>query len=170
MKEKQLTFSDYEYSNRRKGTRREYFLRMMDEIIPWQELVEYVRPFYPSGKRGRPPRGIETMLRMYFLQNWYRLSGPGVEDVVYDSYAMRSFLRVDFISEQVPDATTLLRFRHILTENDLEERILGVVDACCRNAGFTIRKGQLTDAAMIGLRNKADKNVEEIRKEEINEA
>ena len=90
MKSKQITFSDIEYGNRKRITKREEFLDIMEEIIPWDECVEFVRPYYPSGKRGRPVKGIETMLRMYLLQNWFNLSNEGIEDVVYNSYAFRN--------------------------------------------------------------------------------
>ena len=116
---KQMNFSDIEYSNRKRTTKREEFLNLMDEIIPWDEWVEFVRPYYPSGKRGRPVKGIETMLRMYLLQTWFNLSDEGAEDAIYDSYAFRKFMKIDFMTEQVPDATTLLKFRHMI-EKDQE--------------------------------------------------
>ncbi len=98
----QLTLSDLEYSLRRKKTKRERFLSKMDRVVPWKALEETVRPYYPSGKRGRPPRGLETMLRMYLLQYWFGLSDEAVEDAIYDSYAMRTFMRLDFFQQQVP--------------------------------------------------------------------
>ena len=84
---KQGTFTDIEYSGRKKKTRREEFLEIMDEIIPWDEWVSVIEPYYPKGKRGRPPMGIEKMLRMYLLQIWFNLSDPATEDAVYDSSA-----------------------------------------------------------------------------------
>ena len=99
----QMTFSDYEYSLRKRKTKRE-------------EWVEFVRPYYPNGKRGRPTKEIEKMLRMYLLQIWFNLSDGGVEDAIYDSYAFRKFMNIDFMEEQAPDATTLLKFRHLLEE------------------------------------------------------
>ena len=98
MKSRQIAFSDIEYGNRKRITKREEFLDIMDEIIPWDEWVEFVRPYYPSGKRGRPVKGIETMLRMYLLQNWFNLSDEGIEDAVYDSYAFRKFMKIDFVN------------------------------------------------------------------------
>ena len=95
----------------------------MEEIIPWDEWVEFVKPYYPSGKRGRPTKGIEKMLRMYLLQVWFNLSDEGVEDAIYDSYAFRKFMGINFNEEQVPDATTLLKFRHLLKENHLGEQM-----------------------------------------------
>lgn len=85
----QLTFSDLEYSNRKRKNKREQFLEMMDQIIPWEHWIEIIKPYYPSGKRGRPTRGIETMLRMYLMQNWFNLADEAIEDAIYDSYAMR---------------------------------------------------------------------------------
>ena len=99
---KQQTFSDIEYANRRKKTKREEFLASMNQMIPWQHWVDFIVPYYPSGKRGRPPKNIETMLRMYLMQNWFNLSDVGIEDAIYDSYAMRSFMKIDFLTEQVP--------------------------------------------------------------------
>lgn len=85
---KQETFTDMEYNCRRKKTRREEFLEIMDEIIPWNKWVGIIRPYYPTGKRGRPPIGIEIILRIYLLQCWFMLSGEGVGDAIYDSYAI----------------------------------------------------------------------------------
>ena len=117
----QMTFSDMEYSVRKRITQKEKFLREMNDIIPWADWINIIVPYYPKGKRGRPPRGIEVMLRMYLLQIWFNLSDEGVEDTIYDSYAMRSFLGIIFLEEQVPDATTLLDFRHLLEDHHLGE-------------------------------------------------
>ena len=96
----QYTFTDMEYAARKRATRKDEFLRQMDNMIPWTEWVEMIRPYYPKGERGRPVRGIETMTRMYMLQMWFNLSDEGVEDTIYDSYAIRSFLRNNFIFPQ----------------------------------------------------------------------
>ncbi len=109
---KQESFSDMEYGCRKKKTKREEFLEIMDEIIPWDELVSLIVPHYPSGRRGRPPIEIETMLRMYLLQCWFTLSDEGVKDAIYDSYAMRKFMGINFLEQDVPDAATLPHFRH----------------------------------------------------------
>ena len=112
----QQTFSDFEYAHRRHRTRREEFLTTMDALLPWRDWVEMIRPYYPLGIRGRRPRGIETMLRMYLLQRWYGLSDEAIEDTINDSYSMRLFMGIDFLSQQVPGASTLGRFRKLLRE------------------------------------------------------
>lgn len=146
---KQQTFSDIEYSNRRRKTKREEFLDSMDEMIPWDYLVSIIKPYYPSGKRGRPPKSIETMLRMYLMQNWFNLSDEGIEDAIYDSYAMRSFMHLDFLTEQVPDATTLLHFRHLIEENKIGKRIFDDVKSRLEKAGLIMHGGSIVDATII---------------------
>ncbi len=144
----QMTLSDLEYANRRKRSRREKFLDTMERILPWNEWTERIRPRYYSGRRGRKPIALETILRMYFIQRWYHLSASGVEDTVYDSYAFRSFLKVDFLSIQVPDSTTLLRFRKFLRKEGLEEQILAEEKECIRRANLVFRAGMMTDASL----------------------
>ena len=117
----QQTFTDTEYAGRKRKTRREEFLDNMNSIIPWGQWCAEIEPYYPKGRRGRPPMGIEKMLRMYLLQAWFSLSDEGVEDAMYDSYAFRKFSRIDFLTEQVPDATTLLKFRKLLVDNGINE-------------------------------------------------
>jgi IS5 family transposase len=122
---------------------------MMDNIIPWGKWVDIIKPFYPSGKRGRPPRGIETMLRMYFLQIWFNLSDEAVEDSIYDSHAMRSFMRVSFGDEQAPDSTTLLKFRRLLEKNRLGEALFKDLTQRLEEKGVLMRGGTIVDATII---------------------
>ena len=102
-----------------KKTRRARFLQEMEQVVPWAKLEAVIEPHYPKGKRGRPPVGLERMLRVYFLQQWYGLSDEGLEDALYDSQALRGFARIDLMAEGVPDATTLLKFRRLLETHDL---------------------------------------------------
>lgn len=146
---KQQTFGDVEYGNRKRRTKRDEFLATMDKIIPWQEWMSMIQPYYPSGKRGRPPKEIETMLRMYLMQGWFSLSDEGIEDAIYDSYAMRTFMRLDFLNEQVPDATTLLHFRHLIEEHEIGERIFADVKARLEQAGLLMHGGSIVDATII---------------------
>lgn len=145
----QINFSDVEYSFRKRTTKREEFLKAMDTFIPWDEWVSYVEPYYPSGQRGRPPMGIERMLRMYLLQCWFNLSDEGIEEAIYDSFAFRSFMRINFAEEQVPDATTLLKFRHLLEKHEIGkvffEAFTGTLDTC----GYLMRGGTIVDATLI---------------------
>ena len=125
----QLTFSDMEYSNRKKKTKREEFLDAMEEIIPWSYWVEMIRPYYFANKRGRKPIGIETMLRMYLMQIWFNLSDEGIEDSIYDSYAMRSFMHIDFGPKR---RVVLINLLAVLSQRfDLRRRL-----TACRRFSF----------------------------------
>lgn len=146
---KQQTFTDVEYSRRKKKTRREEFLDTMNQMIPWEHWIDLIKPYYPSGKRGRPTRGIETMLRMYLMQNWFNLSDAGLEDAIYDSYAMRSFMHIDFYKEQVPDATTLLKFRHLLEKHHIGEQIFADVNSRLEKCGLMMHGGTIVDATIV---------------------
>ena len=145
----QMTLTDMEYSNRKKKTKREEFLDAMDEIIPWPYWVEIIRPYYFNNKRGRKPIGIETMLRMYLMQVWFNLSDEGIEDSIYDSYAMRTFMHIDFNEQQVPDATTLLKFRHMLEKNRIGEKLFADVNSRLDEAGLIMHGGTVVDASLI---------------------
>ena len=145
----QRSFTDMEYSCRRRITKREKFLKMMDGLIPWKEWIELVRPHYPEGKRGRRPLGIEVMLRMYLVQAWFNLSDETTEDAIYDSYAIREFIGIDFLERQAPDATTLLNFRHLLEEHELGEKFLDAVNAMLESRGCMMHGGTIVDATII---------------------
>lgn len=146
----QINFTDMEYSQRKRKTKREEFLDMMNEIITWNEWVKLVEPYYPiSGKRGCQPKAIETMLRMLLLQSWFNLSDEGIEDTIYDSYAMKRFMGIDFLNEQVPDATTLCRFRKRLTENGIQQLIFASIQRFMDEHGKIMHGGTIVDATII---------------------
>jgi IS5 family transposase len=149
MRSEQPSFTDVEYQNRRRVSRREQFLEAMDATIPWARWVGLIEPFYYNGKKGRKPKPLETMLRMYLLQVWFSLSDEGVEDAVYDSYAMRKFMGLDFAVEQVPDATTLLHFRHLLETHELGEKLLESQNEIFTEQGWIMRGGSIVDATII---------------------
>ena len=130
---------------KQKVTRRERFLAEMDAAVPWVRLVALIEPFYPQGKRGRPPLGVERMLRVYFLQQWYALADEALEDAIHDSRAMQAFVGGDL----VPDATTLLKFRHLLEEHRLTERLFAEVNALLAERGAFLREGTIVDATII---------------------
>jgi IS5 family transposase len=162
--EKQLNFTDLEYSTRRKKTKREEFLKKMDAILPWGEWVNIIKPHYPDGSRGRKPRLIELMLRMLMLQVWFHLSDEMVEESIYDSYAMKSFMGINFEQgEQVPDATTLCKFRKLLNDNHLQEKIFAQVQEVLAREGMQVKGGTIVDATIIeasGSTKNADKKAD----------
>jgi len=165
---KQQTFSDIEYSGRKRITKREEFLNIMNEIIPWDEWVEYIKPHYPIGKRGRPPKGIEKMLRMYLLQSWFNLSDEGLEDAIYDSYAMRKFMGINFCEEQAPDATTLLKFRHLIEEHKIAEKLFNAIKYVIEQSGYMMRGGTIVDATIINAPS-STKNADKKRDPEMHQ-
>ncbi|MBR1693021.1 MAG: IS5 family transposase [Lachnospiraceae bacterium] len=165
---KQQTFSDIEYTNRKKETNREEFLDSMYEIIPCEYWSNLIEEYYPSGKRGRPSKGIETMLDMYLMQNWFNLPDTAIEDAIYDSYAMRSFIHIDFLSEQVPDATTLLKFRQLLEQHKIGEQIFADVTGRLERASLIMHGRTIVDATIITTPN-STKDKENKRNEEMHQ-
>ena len=147
--EQPLSFAQSESAGKKQVTRRDKFLGEMEKVVPWEQLVEIIQPSYPTGKRGRPPVGLGRMLRIYFLQQWYGLADEALEDAIYDSQAMRGFTGIDLGAEAVPDATTLLNFRHLLEEHALTARILAEVNALLSERQLLLRAGTLVDATII---------------------
>lgn len=147
---KQLSFASAEFSAKKRVTRREKFLGEMNEIVPFERLEAAIEPHYPSsGRVGRPPLGIALMLRMYFLQQWFGLSDEGLEDTIYDSQSMRDFLGIDLSRQDVPDATTLLKFRRLLEAHQLTEKMFAQVNEHLSERGLLLKKGTMMDATII---------------------
>jgi IS5 family transposase len=121
----------------------------MDRVVPWRELCALIKPFYPRAGNGRPPKPLEQMLRIYFLQQWFDLSDPGVEEALYDSASMRSFVGLDLGREPVPDETTILNFRHLLEAHELGRRLFEEVHVHLERQGIKIAKGTIVDATII---------------------
>jgi IS5 family transposase len=147
--ERQRSFAQAEFAQKKKTTRRERFLNEMEVVVPWAKLVAGIEPFYFKGERGRKPVGLERMLRMYFLQQWYTLADEALEDALYDSQAMRGFVGIDLSVEAVPDATTLLKFRRILERHALPQKILEEVNAHLSSQKLLMREGTIVDATII---------------------
>lgn len=145
----QLTFTDCEYSSRPRSTKREKFLLQMEKIIPWNVWVDKIKPYYPEGKRGRKPVNIETMLRMYLMQIWFNLSDEGIEDAIYDIYPMHKFMKVNFIDNKVPDATTLLHFRHLVEEHEIGKAIFNDIAEQLDKKGLIMHGGSIVDAIIV---------------------
>lgn len=145
----QRTFAGLAWDSKKKVTRRERFLAEMDAVIPWPELLALVAPHYPKSVRGRPAMPLPTMLRIYFLQQWFNLSDPAAEEALYDSEAMRRFARVELGDEAVPDETTILHFRHLLEQHQLMEQLFALVRGLLETKGLLLKAGTIVDATII---------------------
>ena len=132
-----------------KKTRRAEFLEEMELVVPWAELMALVEPHYPKAGNGRRPVGVERMLRIYFLQQWFNLSDPTVEEALYDSPLMREFVGIDLGREPVPDETTVCKFRHLLEEHEIGAAMLATVNEHLRKKGVRIATGTIVDATII---------------------
>ncbi|NMG54194.1 IS5 family transposase [Aromatoleum aromaticum] len=145
----QTTFSELEYAAKKRITRRDRFLADLEALTPWSRLLEKLEPFYPKGERGRPPVGLERMLRLYVAQQCFGLSDEGAEDALYDSQAIRRFVGVDLARETAPDATTLLRFRRLLETHELTRAIFDAINTDLAEKGLLLREGTIVDATLI---------------------
>jgi transposase, IS5 family len=146
---KQRTFASLAWQAKGKVSRREQFLAEMDAVIPWARLLALIEPHYPQAGNGRQPLGLEKMLRIYFLQQWFNLSDPQAEDAIYDSESMRRFARVELGDEVVPDESTILRFRHLLEQHGLTEAIFAAVRDLLEERRLLVRSGTIVDATII---------------------
>ena len=164
----QTSFAQAEFAGKKKVTRREKFLARMEAVLPWARLLAVIAPHYPKGERGRPPLGLERMLRVYFLQQWYGLADEALEDALYDSQALRSFARIDLSAEGVPDATTLLKFRRLLETHDLCKGLFTAINADLTAQGLLLREGTLVDATLIAA-PPSTKNKEKKRDPEMHQ-
>ena len=146
----QTSFSELEYATKKKRTRRDRFLAQIEAVTPWGALAQVIEPHYPSsGGRGRPPIGLDRMLRMYVAQQCFSLSDEGIEDALYDSQAIRRFVGINLNRETAPDATTLLKFRRLLEEKQLTESIFQAINAHLADKGLLLREGTIVDATLI---------------------
>ena len=146
---KQITLAVTGFEKHRKVTRRAQFLTEMNQVVPWSRLLALIEPYYPKAGNGRPPKGLEMMLRMYFLQHWFNLSDPAVEEALYDSLAMRAFVGIDLGKEAAPDETTVLNFRHLLEKHHLGDQLFGEVNAYLALRGMKVSGGTIVDATII---------------------
>lgn len=146
---KQLTFSATGFERYGKTTRRAAFLSEMERVVPWTDMCGLIEPFYPKPGNGRPPYGLERMLRIYFLQQWFNLSDPGVEEALYDSAAMRDFAGIDLGREAAADETTICRFRHLLEAHDLGRRLFEEAHRHLEANGLKVSTGTIVDATII---------------------
>ena len=146
---KRVSFSSLAYENKKKKTRREKFLEEMDQVIPWEELLQIISPYYPRAGNGRHPMPLSRMLRIYFMQQWYGLSDPAMEDSLYDIESMRRFAGIDLEVDVVPDETTILNFRHLLEKHNLAKKIFESTRRYLTEKGLLLREGTIVDATII---------------------
>ena len=146
---KQLSFSDAEFQSKRKQTRREKFLKEMEAVIPWSRLERLIEPKYPKAGNGRRPYPLQTMLRVYFMQQWYGLSDPGMEDALYEITSMRQFAGLSLGNSRLPDESTILNFRRLLEKFELTEALFTEVNTHLKEKGLLLRRGTAIDATII---------------------
>lgn len=146
---KQTTFASLAWNGKGKITRRERFLAEMDAVIPWARLAGLIEPHYPKAGNGTQPMPLERMLRIHFLQHWFNLSDPAAEDSLYDSESMRRFAGIELAEDAVPDETTILRFRHLLEQHRLTERIFAEVRGLLEQKRLLLKSGTIVDATII---------------------
>jgi transposase, IS5 family len=132
-----------------KRTRRREFLDEMDRVVPWSDLVALIAPYMPEGKRGRPPFPVESLLRIHFMQQWFTLSDPAMEEALHDMPLFRDFAGLGGWNDRLPDESTILRFRHVLEQHKLAERILATVNLLLGAKGLMLRSGTVVDATLI---------------------
>jgi IS5 family transposase len=162
----QRTFADAILSNKRRTTRREQFLTEMDQVMPWATVEAPVEPHYPKAGRGRRPLPMATMLRIYFLQQWFNLSDPQAEDMLYDLESMRRFACIELLHDTVPDETTICKFRHLLEAHQLTARMFDAVKALLEERKLLLKAGTIVDATIIGAPS-STKNATQTRDPEM---
>ena len=165
---KQATLATAGFERYGKTTRRAVFLGEMERVVPWAALCGLIEPVYPKPGNGRPPVGVERMLRIYFLQQWFNLSDPAVEEALYDSLAMRRFVGIDLGREPVPDETTVCRFRHLLEQHDLGRPLFDEVHRHLAAKGLKIATGTIVDATIINAPS-STKNAAKARDPEMHQ-
>jgi transposase, IS5 family len=148
---KQMSLGDAGFERKTKRTRKREFLDEMNLVVPWAELVALIAPHAPApgAKGGRPPFAVQTMLRIHFLQQWFNLSDPSMEDALYDTPMFREFVGLDAGEDNLPDESTILRFRHLLEAHNLSLQILATVNATLTAKGLLLKSGTVVDATLI---------------------
>jgi IS5 family transposase len=161
-----LSFASLAYENKKKQTRREKFLQEMDMVIPWEELLQIIGKHYPKAGNGRQPIPLARMLRIYFMQQWYGLSDPAMEDALYDIESMRRFADINLETDVIPDETTILHFRHLLEKHELTKKIFEKTQKYLTEKGLLLREGTIVDATIINAPS-STKNRDNTRDKEM---
>src|SRR5471030_1071820 len=141
-----------------KKTRKREFLEQMEKVVPWAVLVQIVAPHYTKSKTGRPPFAVETMLRIHFMQQWFGLSDPAMEEALHDVPLYREFARLDAGATRLPDESTILRFRHLLEDHNLSLQLLATVNATLATKGLMLKAGTVVDATLIAAPSSTKNN------------
>src|SRR4030066_788410 len=161
-----VSFASLAYENKKKKTRREKFLEEMDEVIPWDELLQIIKQYYPRAGNGRQPMPLERMMRIYFMQQWYGLSDPAMEDALYDIESIRRFADINLEIDVIPDETTILNFRHLLEKHNLTKQIFEKTKQYLSEKGLLLREGTIVDATIINAPS-STKNQDKTRDKEM---
>ncbi len=161
-----VTFASLAYENKKKKTRREKFLEEMDKVIPWEELLQDIKKYYPKAGNGRQPMPMAKMLRIYFMQQWYGLSDPAMEDALYDIESLRRFADIDIEVDVIPDETTILHFRHLLEKHELTRKLFEKTKQYLSEKGLLLREGTIVDATIISAPS-STKNHDKTRDKEM---
>ena len=161
-----VSFASLAYENKKKKTRRQKFLEEMDKVIPWDELLQDIKKYYPKAGNGRQPMPLKRMLKVYFMQQWYKLSDPAIEDALYDSESLRRFADIDIETDVIPDETTILHFRHLLEKNELTRSIFEKTKQYLSEKGLLLREGTIVDATIISAPS-STKNRDNTRDKEM---
>lgn len=170
MKQQTLAMAaDQTFENYRKPTRRDEFLKTMDASVPWGALCEVIEPHYPNVGKGRPPIGLERMLRIHFIQHWFNLADLACEEALYDSASLRRFVGIDLGREPVPDSTTITKFRKLLNDNKLGEALFAQVGKELQARGFKVNTGTIVDATIIAAPS-STKNADKARDPEMHQS
>ena len=164
---KQRSFASLAYKNKKVTTRREKFLHEMDQVVPWDRLLNLIEPHYPKAGNGRKPIPMEVMLRIYFLQQWYALGDQAAEESLYDMESMRNFAGLELTEDAIPDESTILKFRHLIEKHDLGSALFDDINAYLVSQGISVSKGSMVDATIIqapsSTKNKTGKRDPEMR-------
>jgi IS5 family transposase len=163
---KTMSFASLAYENKKKKTKREKFLEEMDQVIPWDEMIEEIKGYYPKAGNGRQPMPLKMMLKIYFMQQWYKLSDPAMEDALYDSESIRRFAEIDIETDVIPDETTILHFRHLLEKHRLTSKIFAKTNQYLSDKGLLLREGTIVDATIINAPS-STKNRDNARDKEM---
>ena len=163
----QVTFSDLEYENKKRKTRREKFLERMDALVPWQKLEKKIRRYYPKPGRGRRPYPLSVMLRIHCVQLFYNLSDPAMEDMLYEIESVRRFVGLK-LSGPIPDETTILNFRHLLEKHNLGTKLFEAINRHLADHDLMLREGTIVDASIVSAPT-STKNKKKVRDPEMHQ-